>query len=162
MGVIRVPFISCLVFLAIAACGTHNPVDSQARSASLPEVNAPAPTAIGEPHGPTTPAKSEPKPSVAVPASLQGRWGLAPRDCTATASGAKGLLLVTANGLQFFESHAVPATEIGADTNSISGNFAFTGDGRSWTKYEALKVDHRRLMRTEINPSTSFTYAKCS
>lgn len=159
---IRIPFISCLVFLAIAACSKTNAVDVQAKTTGLPDVGASAPTAIGEPHGPTTPAKPEPKPSVAIPASLQGRWGLAPRDCGATASGAKGLLVVTPDGLQFFESHSVPATEVSADTNSISGNFAFTGDGRSWTKYEALKVDHRRLMRTEINPSTSFTYAKCS
>ena len=137
-------------------------MDVQAKTTSLPDVGAAAPTAIGEPHGPTTPAKPDTKPSVAIPASLQGRWGLAPRDCSATASGAKGLLVVTPDNMQFFESHAIPATDVSAETNSISGNFAFTGDGRSWTKYEALKVDHRRLMRTEINPSTSFTYAKCS
>ena len=159
---IRVPFISSLVFLAIAACSSHNPVDAEAKTANLPDVNAPAPTAIGEPHGPTTPAKAEQAPSMAIPASLTGRWGLAPRDCSATASGAKGLLIVTPGNLNFFESHAVPATDVAADPNSISGNFAFTGDGRSWTKYEALKVDHGRLMRTEINPSASFSYAKCS
>jgi hypothetical protein len=56
----------------------------------------------------------------------------------------------------------VPATDVNSDTSSIIGNFAFTGGGRSWTKYEAIKVDNRRLTRTEINPTASFSYAKCS
>ena len=150
------------MFLAIAACSSHNPVDAEAKTTGLPDANVPAPTAIGEPHGPTTPAKASPAPSVAIPGSLTGRWALAPHDCSGPASVAKGLLIVTRDNLTFFESHAVPATEVAADPDSISGNFAFTGDGRSWTKYEALKVDHGRLTRTEINPSASFSYAKCS
>lgn len=159
---LRIPFISCLLFIAIAGCSSHNPVDAEAKTSGLPDVNAPAPSASGEPHGPTTPAKGHQSPSIAIPASLAGRWGLAPRDCSAAASAAKGLLVITQNGLGFFESHAVPASEVGADPSSISGNFAFTGEGRSWTKYEALKVEHGRLIRTEINPSASFSYAKCS
>jgi hypothetical protein len=51
---------------------------------------------------------------------------------------------------------------VGVDASSIGGNFAFTGEGRSWTKYEALKVADHRLTRTEINPPASFSYAKCS
>lgn len=155
--------ISCLVFLVIAACGDHNPVDGEAKATTgLPDVAAPAPTAIGEPHGPTTATTSEPKPTASIPASLVGRWGLAPRDCTANAVSAKGLLVISTDDLHFYESHAVAATDIESDRDSISGNFAFSGNGRSWTKYEALKIDDRRLTRTEINPSASFSYAKCS
>lgn len=160
---IRVPFISCIVFLAIAACSSRNPVDVDAKTtAGLPNVSLPAPTAIGEPHGPTTPAKADPAPSTTIPAALQGRWALAPRDCTADAERAKSLLVVTADDLDFSQSHAVPAAGVETDSSSISGNFAFTGQGRSWTKYEALKVDRQRLTRTETNPSASFSYAKCS
>ena len=160
---IRVPFISCLMFLAIAACGSRGPVDAQARSSTgLPNVSLPAPSAIGEPHGPTTAAKADPLPAAKIPAPLLGRWALAPGDCTATPAGAKSLLVVTSNDLHFFESHAVPATGVDTDVRSISGNFAFTGDGRSWTKYEALRVDRQRLTRTETNPSASFSYARCS
>jgi hypothetical protein len=160
---IRLPFISSVVFLSIAACGSRSPVDANARhTAALPEVNAPAPSASGEPHGATTAAKADPQPAAAIPASLQGRWGLAPRDCMEPGPGATGLLVLTADQLQFNRSHAVPATEVNSDAYSIIGNFAFTGEGRSWTKYEALKVDNRRLTRTEINPTASFSYAKCS
>jgi hypothetical protein len=93
---------------------------------------------------------------------LQGRWGLAPRDCTSPPSSARGLLVISPGDLRFHDSRAVPATDIDSDAKSIGGNFAFTGQGRSWTKYEALTLDNRRLMRTEINPTASFSYAKCS
>lgn len=161
------PFISCLLFVAIAACDSRGPVDAQAKAttglpnAGLPNVSNPAPTAIGEPHGPTRPAGADPAPAATIPSALRGRWALAPRDCTATAKGARSLLVVTADDLDFYESHAVPAAEIETDSRSISGTFVFSGKGRSWNKYEALKVDQQRLTRTETNPSASFSYAKC-
>jgi hypothetical protein len=162
--VLRLPFISVFALLAIAACSTRSPVDSAAKAnAPLPDVHSPAPSAAGEPHGNTVPAgDTAPKPAAMIPASLHGRWALAPSDCTLPANAANGLLVVTADNLHFNESQAVPASEVGVDTTSIGGNFAFTGQGRSWTKYEALKFANQRLTRTEINPNVSFSYAKCS
>ena len=149
--------------LAIAACSNRGPIDAQAKAnGPLPEVNAPAPSAIGEPHGNTVAALPAPAPQAKIPASLQGRWALGPSDCTAPPAAAKGLLIVTPDDLRFHESRAVPASDVGADATSIGGNFAFTGDGRSWTRYEALKIANHRLTRTEINPTASFSYAKCS
>lgn len=160
---VRMPFISCFALLAIAACSTRSPVDAAAKAnVSLPDVSPAAPTAVGEPHGKTMPAEPSPTPTAKIPAALQGRWALAPSDCSSPKSAAKGLMVVTANDLQFFESRAVPASEVGVDDSSIGGNFAFTGDGRSWAKYEALKFANHRLTRTEINPTASFSYAKCS
>lgn len=160
---IRVPFISCIVFIGIAACSSHDPVDAQANtSIALPNVNPPAPTPVGEPHGATTPARANSPASVRIPATLAGRWALSPRDCTSSGTAAKGLLVVTPEDLMFAESHAVPWTDVAADGHSIGGNFAFTGDGHSWTKYEALTSDGQRLTRTEFNPAASFSYAKCS
>lgn len=159
----RLPFISCFALLAIAACSSRSPVDAHARANEpLPEINAPAPSATGEPHGNTQPAQGTPAPTTKIPASLQGRWALAPTDCTSQHSAAKGLLVVTADDLHFYESRAVPASDVGTDASSIGGNFAFTGDGRSWTKYEALNFSNHRLTRTEINPTASFSYARCS
>src|SRR5215218_6684586 len=43
-----------------------------------------------------------------IPASLHGRWGLTPADCTSTRGDAKGLLVISADGLKFYESRAVP------------------------------------------------------
>jgi hypothetical protein len=160
---LRVPFIGCFALLAVAACGGRDPVDDNAaaKTTGLPDVNVPAPSATGEPRGPTSPAKVEPTPAASIPAALQGRWGLTPADCMPGRSDAKGLLTITANDLRFYESRAVPAGNVDTDANSISGDFAFTGEGQSWTKYEALKVDKGRLTRTETKPAASFIYAKC-
>jgi len=161
---LRVPFISIFALLAVASCGGRDPVDDKAaaRTAGLPDVNVPAPSATGEPRGPTTPAKPEPAPTSRIPAAVQGRWGLTPADCMPGRADAKGLLTITADDLHFYESRAVPADAVDSDPNSISGNFAFTGEGQSWTKYEALKVEKGRLTRTETKPMASFSYAKCS
>jgi hypothetical protein len=161
---IRVPFISCLAVLAVAACGGNDPVAKGAnQTAGLPDINATAPSAAGEPHSQTEPAKPLPAAAAGIPAALQGRWGLTPADCMPGRADAKGLLIVTAQELRFYESRAVPAADdVGTGADAISGNFAFTGEGQSWTKYQALKVDKHGLTRTETNPSASFSYAKCS
>jgi len=159
---VRLPFVSCTLILAVAACGGNDPVDDKAAlTAGLPDINAVAPSAAGEPHADTQPAKPLPAPASHIPAALQGRWGLSPADCTSNRGDAKGLLIVTPDELRFYESSAVPA-DVTSDGNSISGNFAFTGEGQNWTKYETLKVDKQALMRTETNPTASFSYAKCS
>lgn len=159
---VRVPFFSCVTVLAIASCSARDPVGEAANSAGPPDINVPAPSAIGEPHGPTRPATADPPPTARIPAALQGRWALAPRDCTSTRGDAKGLLVITPDALRFYESRAVPAADVEADKNSIAGNFAFTGEGQGWTKYEALKVGRQNLTRTETQPMASFSYAKCS
>ena len=159
----RVPVISCLTVISIAACSARDPVDDRAvGSAGPPDINVPAPSATGEPHGPTTAAAADPAPAAKIPAALQGRWALAPRDCTSARGDAKGLLVVTPDDLRFYESRAVPAADAQADEDSIGGNFAFTGEGQSWMKYEALKVEKQKLTRTETHPVASFSYAKCS
>ena len=161
---IRLPLISVFALLAIAACSSRSPVDSAAKAnVPLPTPDRAAPTAAGESHGSTAPADAAPSAAaVKIPASLHGRWALAPSDCNARPGASSGLLIVTADNLHFNASQAVPASDVGADPTSIGGNFAFTGEGRSWTKYEALKFINKRLTRTEINPTASFSYAKCS
>ena len=160
----RLLLITLTLLYALTACNKPGPVDENARSAaaSLPEINATAPTTIGEPHVATGPAQPLPQPSVTIPAALLGRWGLSPADCTSTRGDAKGLLIVSPTELRFYESRAVPANDAQTDSDSISGDFAFTGEGQSWTKYESLKIDKQVLVRTETKPTASFSYAKCS
>ena len=160
----RVPVVSLAIVLSVAACGGNRPVDKAAetgRTDALPDINATAPSAAGEPHVDTQPAKPLPAPSVAIPAALQGRWGLTPADCTPGRSDAKGLLTISGSDLRFYESRAVAGGDVTTDANSAAGNFHFAGEGQSWTKYEALKVGKGRLTRTETKPSASFSYAKC-
>jgi hypothetical protein len=160
----RLPLISLALTLAIACCGKPDPVDETATgaAATLPDVARPAPSAIGEPHVATAPAAPLPAAATAIPASLQGRWGLSPADCMPGRSDAKGLLMVTSGEMRFYESRAVPSGDVQTDPKSMSGHFAFTGEGQSWSKYEALKIDKQMLVRTEANPTASFSYAKCS
>jgi hypothetical protein len=131
-------------------------------TAGLPDINAAAPSASGEPHTSTQPSKGIAHASLHIPAALNGRWALTPADCINGRASAKTLLVISGDELRFYDSRAVPAASAAADPNSISGNFAFDGQGRSWTKYEALNVNKQTLVRTEMNPTASFTYAKCN
>lgn len=160
---LRVPFISLALVLSVASCGNKQPVDKEAKKVSgLPDLKVPAPSANGEPRNQTLPARPLPASARVVPAVLHGKWGLSPADCISSRGNAKGLMVVTPSGLDFYESRAVPAAGAETDGNSIGGNFAFTGEGRSWIRYESLKLDKRVLIRTETNPTASFSYAKCS
>jgi predicted small lipoprotein YifL len=159
----RWPLISSLALLTIAACGERGPVDKSAsKTAGLPDINATAPSAGGEAHGSTRTAAAMPAAAGRIPAAFQGRWGLAPADCTTTRGDAKGLMIVTADELRFYESRAVPTSGVAADQDSIRGDFTFAGEGQNWTRFEALKMERQMLVRTETNPSASFSYAKCS
>ncbi len=171
MNLCRTQPLLAAVLLTLAACGGGDPVAEEAENVTaLPSVDNVAggrdgaPSADGAPPSNTTAA---PTPSVAsgpaatIPAALHGRWGLTPGDCTTTRGDAKGLLIVAANGLRFYESNAIPAGNAQTSDNSISADFAFTGEGQTWTKYQALSLDDDRLVRTESSPMASFTYARC-
>jgi hypothetical protein len=148
----------------VVACSGREPVAENAAAVNIPaSVNDPVPTPEG---GPPPMKEAQPAPAIsapdaAIPASLQGSWGLTPGDCTSTKGDAKGLLVVTADGLNFYESRAVPSPGVTADSDSITGNFAFTGEGQSWTKFETFQRQKDRLVRTESNPAASYSYAKC-
>jgi hypothetical protein len=100
-------------------------------------------------------------PAPAIPAALQGRWGLTPADCVAAPGDAKGLLVITPGELRFYESRAVPSPGVQIASDSIRGNFLFTGEGQNWTKVETLERRKEKLVRTETEPTASYTYAKC-
>jgi len=97
-----------------------------------------------------------------IPAALQGRWGMTPGDCTSTRGDAKGLLIVASDGLRFYEAQAKPAQDVETSASSVSGDFAFTGEGMTWKKYQALTLQDGKLVRTESSPMTSYTYARCT
>ena len=160
---IRVPFISCLAFLAIVACSRNDPVDDKAtNTAGLPDINVQAPSTAGEPHADTRPVTKAPGAQAVLPGAMQGRWGLTPADCMPGRSDAKGLMIISASDIRFYESRAVPGGDVQTSPRIVSGNFNFTGEGQAWTRYEAIKVDGQKLIRTESNPTASFTYAKCA
>jgi hypothetical protein len=154
----------------LAACNQSGPVAKAARnSGAVPATNHPVPHANASGAPPANrPETDAPPPSSAgqaapeLPAAMRGRWGLTPMDCTSPLGDAKGLMIVGPTELRFYESRAVPTGDVQADGSSAAGTFNFRGEGQNWMKYEALKVQRDLLIRTESNPTASFTYAKCS
>ena len=160
------PAVLIALGLVLTACEKRDPVADEAdNTTGLPTINKPAPNASGEPPVnaalPATPDAIARTPAASIPAALHGRWGLTPADCTSTRGDAKGLIIVTADGVQFYESRAIPVRNVNTSGDSISADFAFTGEGQSWTKYQALQIEREKLVRTESSPMASFTYARC-
>ena len=162
------PIVSCALMVAVVACGKRDPVANDANNTSAIPVSSDAanaatnaPDATGAPPEKADGVTQTSDPSQLIPASLQGRWGLTPMDCTSTKGDAKGLLIVSATDLKFYESRAVPTQTAQSGTDSITGDFNYTGEGQTWTKFESLKVKGDELVRTESNPTASFTYARC-
>ena len=161
---IRVPFITCALIVAVASCSKPDPVAVNARAPNLTlpaNHAAPDPAAMPPPNAATTPDREPMTSTAAIPAALQGRWGLTPGDCTSTRGDSKGLLIITAQQLRFYESRALPSSDAHGNDDSISGTFNFSGEGQSWSKFVALQRKGEKLTRTETNPAASYTYAKC-
>ncbi|HEX5237565.1 MAG TPA: hypothetical protein VFW39_03775 [Sphingomicrobium sp.] len=165
--------------LVLAGCGTNSPVARQANNtanliAVVNQANAVAKAARagdrkavppGAPVAPTAAPPIAPAPARSgngtIPAALQGRWGLTPGDCTVPLSKAKGLMVVAGNELSFYGSRAVPTADAVARANSFNADFRFSGEGRTWVKFETLQLNGDKLVRTESNPAAGFTYARC-
>jgi hypothetical protein len=158
------PLIAAFGMLAIVGCGGRDPVAKEANdTAGLPTINDAVPDATGAaPDGARSSAGSVPAAASArIPPALHGRWGLTPMDCTSTRGDAKALLIVGPSDVKFYESRAIPGPDTQTGPDSINGNFAFTGEGQTWTKFQALELRGQELVRTESNPVASFTYARC-
>jgi hypothetical protein len=154
----RFPIFAFMAILSIAACKKSDPVADEANA--IPPAESTTDNA-GPAAGGPPPISPNADAAAVIPAQLQGRWGLTPADCTSTRGDNKGLLVVTGDALKFYESRAMPGISIEKTDHSISGEFNFTGEGQSWTKYESLKLQSDGLVRTERNPAASYTYAKC-
>ena len=161
---LRLPLVTFALMAVICACAKRDPVDNDLKpmNLALPANNMMPDPAGAPPESSNTGAEvPSPAPGSAIPPDLQGRWGLTPADCTLPLGSAKGLLIVTESELRFYESRALPSQNVQTADGSMNGDFRFTGEGRSWDKFEALQRTDDRLTRTETNPAASYTYAKC-
>jgi hypothetical protein len=155
---------ACLIVtVLLAGCGRPPAVDEGAEQAdALPVVNRPSASATGEPpEDGATLATSLPAPAAAIPAGLHGHWALSPTDCAVAPSDTKGLLVIGPGELRFQDSRAVPLRGVQTSAESVSGDFVFEGKGKSWTSYQSLQLRKDKLLRTQSNPSATFTYARC-
>ena len=85
------------------------------------------------------------------PAAFHGRWGMVPGDCTSTRGDAKGLITIDGDSIKFYESKAHADQGDLQPPENFTGNFAFTGEGQSWTKSQNLKLtgSSNTLIRSE-------------
>lgn len=84
---------------------------------------------------------SVPAPSLELPQPMHGRFGLVPGDCTSTRGDAKGLLVVTGDGLRFYESFARLAEVEQNTPRRVAATLAFTGEGMEWQRKATLTLD---------------------
>ena len=159
------PIATLAAVMSMVACSGRDVVADEANNSAttlaqenavVPEVNSLPPVnevAASETSSMTAPGK--------IPAAFHGRWGLTPGDCTSTKGDNKGLLVVSADQLKFYESVGKPPADLKTSDHSATGDFAFTGEGMNWKKYQALEMQRGKLVRTESSPMASFTYARC-
>lgn len=155
--------------MSMIGCSGRDPVADDANNAAAapeidvlpPDESTTAPVNDLDNSGELPTNADQPAGAGKIPASLYGRWGLTPGDCTSNRGDTKGLLIVSADSLKFYESQGKPAGELKTSAKSASGDFAFTGEGMNWTKFEVLELQSGKLVRTESSPMKSFAYARC-
>ena len=101
-----------------------------------------------------------------LPEEMRGRWGLTDADCARGAAESKGLMVVTARHLTFYDSRATlrEVEHLGPET--VNAEFAFTGAGTTWSQDVSLTLgdDQDTLRRQEVGPdaeSVDLIYRRC-
>lgn len=141
--------------LFLAACGGADEAALPADDATVPAETA---TPLPSPGAST---------ALAIPAALQGRWGLVAADCEPGRADAKGLLVISGSKLEFYESVGTLGAVSTSEATRIRALFAFTGEGMEWTRDMLLETADggSTLVRREYGADAApdpFRYTKCS
>ncbi len=101
-----------------------------------------------------------------LPDDMRGRWGLVDADCERGRSDAKGLMVVTARHLTFYESRATLREVDHLGPERVAAEFSYTGEGTTWSQDVSLTLteDGDRLQRQETGPEAEpvdLTYRRC-
>src|SRR5690606_28534444 len=102
--------------------------------------------------GATPAAEADQASAAGIPEALRGRWGLVAADCEPGRSDAKGLLVVSADKLEFYESVGTLGEASERTPQRLRASFAFTGEGMSWTRDMLLEAQAggKTLLRQEF------------
>lgn len=164
--------VALFLALALAACQQQDPnniaIDEgnslnaeietlPADESSLNNVEA-AEAAMPVPPAPVPPDQAQG--SAAIPAQYRGRWGMVAADCEAGRSDAKGLIVIGATTVRFYEAVATLKEQRPAIATSFSGLFGFTGEGQNWEKVMTFTRTGDTLKRADKDGS--FTYRRCA
>jgi hypothetical protein len=115
---------------------------------------------------------SQPEPAppqgddAAIPAAMQGRWGLVAADCEPGRADAKGLMVVDGNGLEFYESVAELDGATERSGQVMRATFDFTGEGMEWEREMTLTLENggETLVRREYGDDAApepLEYTRC-
>ena len=123
-------------------------------------------TAPGTEAAATSPEPAATTPPTEIPAAVRGRWGLTSADCEPGRDDAKGLLTITADHLEFYESVGTLDDVREVADDRIHASFDFVGEGMEWEREMALELQETgaALVRREFGAeaaSGSFRYIKC-
>ena len=164
--------------LALAAC-QQSPADTNANAdadaaATVTETApaesggtpSPVPTVTETATATPTATPTSDNDGSTIPVALRGRWGLVAADCTSTRGDAKGLLTISPTTLKFYESLGTLGKIRTRTSSTLRADFAFSGEGMTWTRDETLSFAGNKLTRTERGgdePGSGgpFTYTKC-
>lgn len=147
-----------VVFLLLAACGG-------ADEAALPSGDeSPIPVepdgGIGDGATPAETAADD------IPEVLRGRWGLVAADCEPGRADAKGLLVISADQLRFYESVGTLGAATERTPDRLRADFAFTGEGMTWNRDMLLEAQDggKALVRQEFDADAApepLRYMRC-
>ena len=156
----RIALIAALAALPLAAC------DNQSEPAPEPTAAEPTATATEALTPTPTPEADDTADATAIPTAIRGRWGLVEADCEPGRDDAKGLLTITADKLDFYESVGTLDSVDEAGANRIRADFDFTGEGMTWERDIALELEDggQTLVRREYGEGAAaeaFRYSKC-
>lgn len=156
---------SLALLLIVAACSAPPSASNVASADVAPsgEVGIVAPAGGGATPSPAPVAT----PTVAAtefPAAFRGRWGMTPNDCDPARADNKGLILVSADDIRFYESRATIGKLTVAAPTRVLADLAFSGEGQTWKSRTVLDLseDGTVLTRSEESPAASYRYTKCA
>lgn len=151
--------LSLIGLLALGACDGGAPDTEQTTTPETAGAETPTPAETLAP-GALPPAST-------IPAAIRGRWGLTLADCEPGRDDAKGLLTITADKLDFYESVGTldDVKELGE--SRIRAEFDFVGEGQEWQRDMTLEAREGGtvLIRREDGVDAApgdFRYTKCA
>ncbi len=123
--------------------------------------------APAEPAETVAPSQATQTPEISsIPVAMRGRWGLVPADCTSTRGDAKGLVVIGADSLRFYESVAKLGAVRSGGPDRIRADYALTGEGQEWRQDIELTLlpdgSLQRRDRGENAMPGPLAYARCA